>query len=238
MLKRICSYTTIKQVLGVVLLMFTNFGIFPVIGINSIKTGNAVVEVLFRYILWRKKSYKKLLDSSWVCSTSFFFFLPWDLSEGQAHRSYSFFLHNHLVPLCIEAAHPLVCLCTLISSSQVSLPCRNLDYFPSCTCKPTINTLCWKAAKHLDCPPSPWPPCLLPSPACIPSLQSDTSLEPLPLVHQHPLASSPSVPSPASFLSVQVKLSERIGVCRIQSTDWWRWQAKVFKITSNPIKKK
>lgn len=30
--------------------MFTSFGIFPVIDINSIKPGNAVIEV-FRYIL-------------------------------------------------------------------------------------------------------------------------------------------------------------------------------------------
>lgn len=64
------------------------------------------------------------------------------------------------------------------------------------------ESICWKATKYPDCRP-----CLLPSPAFIPLLQS--SLEPFSKVHQHALVSCPPIPSPASFMSVWVKLSEQ-----------------------------
>lgn len=193
---------------------------------DSIKTGNAVVQVLFRDILWRKNSYKKLLDPEFAVVA--IFLLPWELNAVLSVMIQS--LHVQRWLMLWSASAPLLPAPKSPPSAEMWI------ILPPAPENPQLIPYAEKQPGSLTAPQLLAPK--LPSPAFIPLVQSATSLKLLPLGHQHALASSPSIPSPASFLSVQVKLNKRVRVCRIQSTDWWRWQGKAFKSTSNPIKKK
>lgn len=99
--------------------------------------------------------------------------------------------------------------------------------------QPTINTLCWKAAKQPDCHPALAPrACCLHLPLHLCSrLPHPWNLFPwFTSMHWHPLS-----PSPASFRSVWVKLSEQEFTGFKAQIDGG--EKPVFKINSNSVKK-
>lgn len=48
------------------------------------------------------------------------------------------FMCSVSIPPCVKEAHALICLSTPTLSSQVSIHCRNLDYFASSSCNPIM----------------------------------------------------------------------------------------------------
>lgn len=138
-------------------------------------------------------------------------------------------ISNDSVPACVKVGHALIC--NPRSSSPVSFQSRNLDYFPSAPATPQSILYAEKHPNSLTATQLLLP-CLLPSPVFIPLLQSATSLEPFPKVHQHALVPSPSTPSPAS---VRVELNEiEFAGFKVQIDGGTK---PVFKITSESVKK-
>lgn len=141
---------------------------------------------------------------------------------------------SDLVPPCTKATHALICLYNPTSSSQVSLQHRNRDCFPPAPATPQLIPYAEKQPSSLTVP-QPLAPMLSPF----------TCLYTSNPMHHVPGAFAFGAPAcmgiifslhPQSrILLVCASKIKWIGVCRIQSTDRWRWLAKVFKSTSNPI---